>query len=68
MELWLYSIPFVGNGLALHNVQGDQFVATYTVVAEQVGQAQRSDDIAATSIEEDEEADDEEDEEEDEEN
>jgi hypothetical protein len=63
------SIPFVGNGLALHNVQGDQFVATYTIVAEQVGQAQRSDEIAATSIEgTDEDEEEEEDEEEDEEN
>ena len=39
------SVPFAGNGLALHNVQGDEFVATYTVVADQVGPAQRTDDI-----------------------
>lgn len=39
------SIPFTGNGLALHNLAGDEFVATYTVVADQVGPAQRADEI-----------------------
>jgi hypothetical protein len=39
------SVPFAGNGLALHNVEGDEFVATYTVVAEQLGSAQRADDV-----------------------
>jgi hypothetical protein len=66
------SIPFVGNGLALHNVQGDPFVATYTVVAEQLGQAQRADDIAISiqgnEEEEEEEEDEGEEDEEDEEN
>jgi hypothetical protein len=39
------SIPFAGNGLALHNLEGDEFVATYTVVANQLGKAERADDI-----------------------
>jgi len=39
------SIPFAGNGLALHNLEGDEFVATYTVVANEVGPAERADDI-----------------------
>ena len=43
------SVPFVGNGLALHNVDGDDFVATYTVVADQLSQAQRADDIAMST-------------------
>lgn len=61
------SIPFVGNGLALHNIEGEQFVATYTVAAEQLGQAERTDDISISTgaINEDE---DEEDEDEDEDN
>ena len=45
------SIPFAGNGLALHNVDGDQFVATYTVVADQLGSAQRADDISISAEE-----------------
>ncbi|MGE5633743.1 MAG: hypothetical protein ACM3VV_00790 [Deltaproteobacteria bacterium] len=43
------SIPFAGNGLALHNVDGDQFVATYTVVADELGSAQRADDISVAA-------------------
>ena len=43
------SVPFVGNGLALHNVDGDDFVATYTVVADQLSQAQRADDISIST-------------------
>ena len=39
------SLPFAGNGLALHNLEGDEFVATYTVVADEVGPAERADDI-----------------------
>jgi hypothetical protein len=39
------SIPFAGNGLALHNLAGDKFVATYTVVADEVGPGQRADEI-----------------------
>jgi hypothetical protein len=57
------SIPFAGNGLALHNVEGDEFVATYTVVANVVASPQRADDIAiaapATEANEEEEEDDE---------
>jgi hypothetical protein len=49
------SIPFAGNGLALHNLAGDEFVATYTVVADQVGQAQRADEIVNPPPDEDEE-------------
>ena len=59
------SVPFVGNGLALHNVDGDDFVATYTVVADQLSQAQRADDIAiSTEQNEDEDEDNNEDDEE----
>jgi hypothetical protein len=39
------SIPFAGNGLALHNIDGEEFVASYNVVADQVGPAQRADEI-----------------------
>lgn len=46
------SIPFAGNGLALHNLAGDEFVATYTVVADQVGPAERFDEIANPSLNE----------------
>jgi hypothetical protein len=45
------SMPFAGNGLALHNLEGDQFVATYTVVADEVGSPQRADDIAVAAPE-----------------
>jgi hypothetical protein len=45
------SLPFAGNGLALHNLEGDQFVATYTVVADEVGSPQRADDIAVAASE-----------------
>ena len=48
------SIPFAGNGLALHNLAGDEFVATYTVVADQVGPAERFDEIANLSLNEEE--------------
>ena len=30
------SIPFIGNGLALHNLHGDEFVVSHTVVADEV--------------------------------
>ena len=49
------SIPFAGNGLALHNLEGDEFVATYTVVADEVGPADRADDIVNPPAEEEEE-------------
>ncbi|HEX2407069.1 MAG TPA: hypothetical protein VHJ38_07650 [Nitrososphaeraceae archaeon] len=45
------SLPFAGNGLALHNLEGDEFVATYTVVADAVGSPQRADDIAIAAPE-----------------
>ncbi|HSF49695.1 MAG TPA: hypothetical protein VLA74_02955 [Nitrososphaeraceae archaeon] len=56
------SIPFVGNGLALHNIEGEEFVATYTIAAEQLGQAERTDDISISTgaINEDEDEDEEE--------
>lgn len=49
------SIPFAGNGLALHNLAGDEFVATYTVVADEVGPAERADEIVNPPAEEEEE-------------
>jgi biopolymer transport protein ExbD len=45
------SLPFAGNGLALHNLEGDEFVATYTVIADAVGSPQRGDDIAIAAPE-----------------
>ena len=47
------SIPFAGNGLALHNLAGDEFVASYSVVADQVGPAARVDEIVNTPPAED---------------
>jgi hypothetical protein len=44
------SIPFAANGLALHNLDGDEFVASYNVVADQVGPAQRADEIVNQAI------------------
>jgi hypothetical protein len=61
------SIPFAGNGLALHNLDGDEFVATYTVVADEVGPADRTDEIVNPSAEEEDEETNDEDEDEDEE-
>jgi hypothetical protein len=49
------SIPFAGNGLALHNLAGDEFVVTYSVVADQVGPAQRADEIVNPPPDEDDE-------------
>lgn len=46
------SLPFAGNGLALHNLAGDEFVATYTVVADEVGPAERADEIINPPAEE----------------
>jgi hypothetical protein len=51
------SIPFAANGLALHNLEGDEFVASYTVVADQVGPSQRADEIVNPPPNEDEEED-----------
>ena len=59
------SLPFAGNGLALHNLEGDEFVATYTVVADQVGPAERADDIVNPPPEEEEEDEEEDDNDED---
>lgn len=39
------SIPFTGNAIALHNIEGEPFAATYTVTAGLVGQAERADEI-----------------------
>jgi hypothetical protein len=55
------SIPFAGNGLALHNLEGDEFVATYTVVADEVGPAERADAIVNPPPEAEEEDDNDED-------
>jgi hypothetical protein len=44
------SIPFAANGLALHNLDGEEFVASYNVVADQVGPAQRADEIVNQPI------------------
>ena len=60
------SIPFAGNGLALHNLDGDEFVASYTVVADEVGPAERTDEILNPSAQEDDEDTNDEDEDEDE--
>ncbi|HJT85676.1 MAG TPA: hypothetical protein VJ697_14435 [Nitrososphaeraceae archaeon] len=60
------SVPFAGNGLALHNLDGDEFVASYTVVADEVGPADRTDEILNPSAQEDDEDTNDEDEDEDE--
>jgi hypothetical protein len=39
------SVPFTGNAIALHNIEGEPFAATYTVTADVVGTATRADDI-----------------------
>ena len=39
------SVPFTGNAIALHNIEGEPFAATYTVTADIVGTATRADDI-----------------------
>jgi hypothetical protein len=51
------SMPFAGNGLALHNLKGDEFVATYTVVADIVDSPQRADDIGIPAVEDEEDGD-----------
>ena len=61
------SIPFAGNGLALHNLEGDQFVASYNVVVDQVGAGKRADEIVNPPLNEDDEENANEDEDEDEE-
>jgi hypothetical protein len=39
------SVPFSGNAVALHNLQGEPFAATYTATADILGPAERVDDI-----------------------
>jgi hypothetical protein len=39
------SIPFSGNSLSLHNVEGEPFAATYTVTADVLGPANKANDI-----------------------
>jgi hypothetical protein len=39
------SVPFTGNAIALHNIEGEPFAATYTVTADVVGAATRADEI-----------------------
>lgn len=39
------SVPFSGNAVALHNLQGEPFAASYTATAEVLGEANRADDI-----------------------
>lgn len=39
------SVPFSGNAVALHNLEGKPFSATYTATADVLGQAERVDDI-----------------------
>jgi hypothetical protein len=41
------TVPFSGNAISLHNIDGDPFVASYSVAANIDGPAQRSDDISA---------------------
>ena len=39
------SVPFSGNAVALHNLNGDKFAATYTATADVLGPGERADDI-----------------------
>lgn len=41
------TVPFTGNAISLHNIDGDPFVASYSVAANIDGPAQRADDISA---------------------
>jgi hypothetical protein len=41
------SVPFSGNAISLHNINGEPFVASYSVAANIDGPAQRADDISA---------------------
>lgn len=41
------TLPFTGNAISLHNIDGDPFVASYSVAANIDGPAQRADDISA---------------------
>jgi hypothetical protein len=39
------SVPFSGNAVALHNLEGKPFAAAYTVTADVLGPGERADDI-----------------------
>jgi hypothetical protein len=39
------SVPFSGNAVALHNLEGKPFASTYTVTADVLGPAIRADDV-----------------------
>jgi hypothetical protein len=39
------SVPFSGNAVALHNLEGKPFAASYTVTADILGPAERVDDV-----------------------
>lgn len=54
------SIPFSGNAVALHNIEGEPFAATYTVTAGAVGAAERVDSIGQAPPETEEEEEEEE--------
>lgn len=41
------SVPFSGNAVALHNLEGQPFAASYTATADVLGQSTRADDIAS---------------------
>jgi hypothetical protein len=41
------TVPFSGNAISLHNIEGEPFVASYSVAANIDGPAQRADDISA---------------------
>jgi hypothetical protein len=39
------SVPFSGNAVALHNLEGNPFAESYTVTADVLGPAERADDV-----------------------
>jgi hypothetical protein len=41
------TLPFSGNAISLHNIEGEPFVASYSVAADVDGPVQRVDDISA---------------------
>jgi hypothetical protein len=43
------SVPFTGNSFSLHNVEGEPFAATYTVSADVLGPAHKTNDISTSS-------------------
>ncbi len=42
------SVPFTGNSLSLHNIEGEPFAATYTVSADVLGPANKANDIGTS--------------------